>query len=66
MAAVKGRKSRYSGLTMVRAVGVPGLAAFNCHSNIIENTNTMGTPKVYLLSINIIQDRKKHTIKGDF
>jgi len=33
--AVKGRKSRYSDLTMVRAVGVPELAAFNCRHNII-------------------------------
>ena len=32
--AVKCRNSRYSGLTMVRAVDVPGVAAFNCHFNI--------------------------------
>jgi len=32
--AVKGRKSRYSDLTMVRAVGVPRLSAFNCRHNI--------------------------------
>ena len=31
--AVKGHKSRYSDLTMVRAVGVPGLATFNCRHN---------------------------------
>jgi len=37
MAAVKGRKFRYSDLTMVRAVGVPGFATFNCHSNNMES-----------------------------
>jgi|GEM_PF-6781821 len=33
--AVKGHNSRYSGLAMVRAVDVPGVAAFNCRLTII-------------------------------